>query len=218
MPFEIAFIYRNFPVLAEGLLVTLQISGFSIIIATVAGLLIGLARLSRRPAIRIVASTYVEFMRNTPLLHQLFLLYFGLPVIGIRIPGFGVALLGLAGLHAAFMAEVFRSGIESISARQEEAGLALGMTRGEVMRKVILPQAIPASIPPLVNQLVLLIKDSSLLATIGIAELTLRGRVLAEGTAATYEVFVAVGLLYLIVTGTVSGVGRWLEPRLRPVK
>ena len=218
MPFEIAFIYRNFPVLAEGLLVTLQISGLAIVIATVAGLLLGLARLSRRATTRTVAGAYIEIMRNTPLLHQLFLLYFGLPVVGIRIPGFGVALLGLAGLHAAFMAEVFRGGIQSISARQEEAGLALGMSRGQVMRKVILPQAIPASIPPLVNQLILLIKDSSLLATIGIAELTLRGRVLAEGTAATYEVFVAVGLLYLIVTGTLAGVCRWLEPRLRPIQ
>lgn len=218
MPFEIAFIYRNFPVLAEGLLLTLEISALAIIIATVAGLLLGLARLSRHATTRIVAGAYIEFMRNTPLLHQLFLLYFGLPALGIRIPGFGVALIGLAGLHAAYMAEVFRGGIQSISARQEEAGLALGMSRGQVMRKIILPQAIPASIPPLVNQLILLIKDSSLLATIGIAELTLRGRVLAEGTAATYEVFVAVGLIYLTVTGTLAGVCRWLEPRLRPVQ
>lgn len=218
MPFEISFIFRNFLVLADGLLLTLEISAISIVIATAAGLLLGLARLSRRVTTRTVAGAYIEIMRNTPLLHQLFLLYFGLPVLGIRIPGYGVALLGLAGLHAAFMAEVFRGGIQSISARQEEAGLALGMSRAQVMRKIILPQAIPASIPPLVNQLILLIKDSSLLATIGIAELTLRGRVLAESTAATYEVFVAVGLIYLTVTGTLAGVGRWLEPRLRPVQ
>ena len=218
MPFEFAFILRNLPVFAEGLLLTLEISALAIVVATVVGLLLALARLSRRFAIRTATAAYVEFMRNTPLLHQLFLLYFGLPLVGLRIPGYGVALIGLAGLHAAYMSEIFRGGIRTISARQEEAGLALGMSRWLVMRKIILPQAIPASIPPLVNQLILLIKDSSLLSTIGIAELTLRGRVLAESTAATYEVFVGVGLLYLIVTGTLSGIGRWLEPRLRPVQ
>ncbi len=217
MTFELAFIFRNFPTFAEGLLLTFLVSVAAMIIAATVGLPLALARLSRSAWLRIVCGGYVEFMRNTPLLHQLFLVFFGLPLLGINIPGFAVGVLGLAGLHAAYMAEIFRAGIVSISKRQEEAGLALGMTRWQAMSRVILPQAIPASLPPLVNQLVLLIKDSSLVSTIGIAELTLRGRVLAEGTAATYEVFAAIGILYLLLTGAVAGLGRWLEPRLRPV-
>jgi His/Glu/Gln/Arg/opine family amino acid ABC transporter permease subunit len=194
---------------------TLLISGAAMVFATVAGLPLALARLSRRASVRVAAGAYIEFMRNTPLLHQLFLLFFGLPLLGIYIPGFIVGALGLAGLHAAYMAEVFRAGIQSIGRKQQEAGLALAMSSRQVMARIVLPQAIPASLPPLVNQMVLLIKDSSLVSTIGIAELTLRGRVLAESTAATYEVFAAMAMLYLLLTGTVAALGRWLEPRIR---
>jgi polar amino acid transport system permease protein len=215
MSFNIDYILRNLPVFAEGLWVTLQISAAAMVMATAVGLPLGLARLSRNALARTAAGAYVEFIRNTPFLHQLFLLFFGLPLLGVKIPAFGVAVVGLAALHAAYMAEIFRGGILFLSSRQKEAGYALGMTSGQAMRLVILPQVVPASLPPLVNQLILLIKDSSLVSTIGIAELTQTGRILAEKSAASYEVFFVVGVFYLAVTGALSGFGRWLEPRLR---
>ncbi|OGK97172.1 MAG: cysteine ABC transporter permease, partial [Candidatus Rokubacteria bacterium RBG_16_73_20] len=158
---------------------------------------------------------YVQAFRNTPLLVQLYLVYFGLPLIGLAWDptASGVAALGL--YHGAFLSEVFRAGLAAISARQLEAAASLGMPYRLALRRILLPQAVRMMLPALGNEFVLLVKNSSLLSTIAIVELTMSGKLLAERSGAVYEVFVAVGALYLIVTSLMALALRRVEWRLR---
>jgi His/Glu/Gln/Arg/opine family amino acid ABC transporter permease subunit len=210
---DLGFIVRNLPVLLEGLWLTAQLATIAAVFAAVLGFPIALARMSRHRPVRLAVGAYIEFFRNTPLLHQLFLVFFGLPMIGIVIPNLVAAGFALSLLHAAFFAEIYRSAIESIDSGQQQAGRALGMHEGQLMRLVIVPQALVNAIPLIVSQLVLVFKDSSLGATIGIIELTLSGRTLAERTAASYEVFIIVGALYLIVTTALGLLAKYLEKK-----
>lgn len=208
-------IIRNLPRLLDGLWLTLEVSGVALALAVSLGLLVAYGRMSQILPVRWAATAYIEFLRNTPLLHYLFLVFFGLPAFGVRISGFEAAVLGLSAFHIAYMAEVYRSGIESISRTQREAGKALGMSNLQIARLVVLPQALIVSIPLIVSQFTLLVKDSSLAATIGVYELTLQGRIIAERTAADYEVFVAIALFYLAITSLLGLVAAYLEVRLR---
>ena len=212
---DLGFIARNMPVLLEGLWLTAQLSTIAALFAAVLGFPIAIARMSRHRVLRMAVGAYIEFFRNTPLLHQLFLVFFGLPFIGIVIPNLIAAGFALSLLHAAFFAEIYRSAIESVDRGQHQAGRALGMQETTVLRLVILPQALVNAIPLIVSQLVLVFKDSSLGATIGIMELTLSGRTLAERTAASYEVFIVVGALYLAVTTVLGLLAKYLEVRFR---
>lgn len=210
---DLGFIARNLPVLLEGLWLTTQLSIVAALFAAVLGFPVALGRMSRYRLVRLVVGAYIEFFRNTPLLHQLFLVFFGLPFIGITIPSLIAAGFALSLLHSAFFAEIYRSAIESVDQGQHEAGRALGMEDGSLMRLVVLPQALVNAIPLIVSQLVLVFKDSSLGATIGIMELTLSGRTLAERSAASYEVFIAVGALYLTVTTGLGLLASYLEAK-----
>jgi polar amino acid transport system permease protein len=213
--FDFGILTRNIPRFLEGLLLTLEISALAALLAIVLGVVVALLRLSPRRWLAGLAAAYIEFLRNTPLLTQLYLVFFALPFVGLFLSPLASGVVALSVHHTAYFAEVYRAGIESISRRQHDAGKALGFTRWGVMRHIILPQAIVQVLPPGINQLILLVKDSSLVAAIGIVELTLTGRILITSTAATYEVFFAIGLIYLALVTALSALAKAVEWRVR---
>ena len=158
---------------------------------------------------------YVEFVRNTPLILQIYLSYFGLPLIGLPLSAFLCGVIAIASQHGAFLCEIFRAGIEAVSKQQWEGALALGMTKRKAKYNVILPQAFLKVVPPIGNQLVILIKDTSLVSAIGIIELTLSGKMVIERSGASFEVFLFIAALYLLLTTAFGLILRFFEIHLR---
>jgi polar amino acid transport system permease protein len=183
--------------------------------ALIWGLVLAGPRMSGRRWLSAPVMTYIEVMRNTPLLLQIYLVYFGLPLIGLGLSPFASGAVAIAAQHGAFLAEVYRGGIESVSVRQWEAARALGMDRWRALRLVVLPQALLKVVPPVGNHLVILVKDSSLVSAIGIMDLTLTGKAIIERSGASYEVFVTIALFYLALTSLLSAVLRFVERRYR---
>lgn len=213
MPVDLTSAARFLPALLEGTLVTLELSALAILAALALGLAIALASLSGRAIVALPAGAFVQCMRNTPLLVQLYLVYFGLGMIGIGLSAFVSGLIALAAQNAAYMAEIYRGGLQSISRTQIEAGRALGMSRREIFELIELPQAFMRVVPPLASQFVQIIKDTSIVSAIAVGELMHQGKLLSERTAATYEIFFMVGLIYLVITSAVTFATRRFERR-----
>lgn len=196
----ISFISRYSSVFIDGFLITAWVA----VLAAPAALLLGIALLvpalaGWRTAAMFVRG-FIEIMRNTPLLVQLYLLYFGLPLIGIFWGAITCGVIAIAFQHGAFLSEIIRAGVQSLSRLQWEGGKAIGMRRFAILRLIILPQSLIKVTPALGNQLIVLIKDTSLVSAIGVMDLTLSGKVLIERSGASFEVFIAVALFYLILT------------------
>ena len=204
---------RLLPGLLSGFLVTLAVAVAAIPLALGLGLLLVPPRLSSRSLLRTPALTYIELMRNTPLLLQIYLIYFGLPLFGFFPSEFTCGVAGIALQHAAFLVEIFRAGIESVSRRQWDAARAIGMGRGKTFRHVIAPQAALRILGPLGNQLIILIKDTSLVSAIGVSELTMTGKLAIERMAASIEIFLAIACCYLALTTALGAALRILERR-----
>jgi His/Glu/Gln/Arg/opine family amino acid ABC transporter permease subunit len=215
MNFDLAFFARSFPILAEGLWTTLALALPAIGLAALWGVPVVMGLLARRRTVVLLARGYVEVVRNTPVLVQMFFIFFGSGVLGYPLSGFTAGLLALVLQNGAYVAEIYRGGIRSVSQRQTEAALALGLTPRSAFRIIVLPQAIRRVIPPLSNQGVLIIKDTSLVASIAVAEMTFQARLLADRTAAVFEIFLALAILYIAVTAVFAGLMRLLERRLR---
>ncbi|MFO1424794.1 MAG: amino acid ABC transporter permease [Candidatus Competibacteraceae bacterium] len=199
-----------------GLGVTLELTGWSLLLTVVFGLTAALLQRSTSWTGRALARVYVEIVRNTPMLVQLYLVYFVLaPILGMD--RFAAAVLALALFEGAFAAEIFRAGIEAIPRGQWEAADALGLSRYAVYRRVILPQAIRLVLPPLTGLAVSLIKHSALVSVIAVADLTTEGRNLIADTFMTFELWFTVAALYLTLTTSLSLLVGWLERRL-PVR
>ena len=213
--FDLNYIIRSLPDFQVGLISTLETIVVALVLAFVWGLALVGVIMSRFWWIRFPARAYIEFSRNTPLLLQIFVLYFGLPAIGLVWSAFLCGALAVAGQHGCYLADVFRGTIQSISNTQREAAKALGMSRFSIMRLVILPQAILKVLPPLGNQVVLLIKDTSLVSAIGVTELTLVGKQLTEQSATTIEVFVVIALIFLVITSIAGLLMRFIELHYR---
>lgn len=201
------------PLLA-GLVVTLRICGWSLVLAFVVGLLTALLRISNSLVGRVLARGYLELVRNTPLLVQLFLFYFVLaPVLGIG--RFTTGVLALSLFEGAYASEIFRAGIVSIERGQWEAAHSLGLSMTNTYRYIILPQAIRRILPPLTGQAVSLIKDSALVSTIAIYDLTMQAQIIISETFLTFEIWFTVAAIYLILTVTLSTVADIMENRLK---
>jgi His/Glu/Gln/Arg/opine family amino acid ABC transporter permease subunit len=211
MPFDLNFVIRNLPIFGDGLVVTVELSLLAIFFAMVWGLVVAFGRIARSRLPRTLASAYIELVRDTPVLVQMYFIYFGFAMAGFGLSGFMSGLLALSLQNGGYVAEIYRAGIESISVRQIEGGKALGMSPWDVMSLVVLPQALVRVIPPLANQLIVLIKDTSLVSAIAVADLTQTGKLLTERTAASYEVFLTVAVFYLAMTGIVSVLSRLAE-------
>ena len=216
MNFDMNLVVNSFPLLLVGAGVTIQITVLSTAIGFVIGLIVGVARISNLRLLRMLAEVYVEFFRGTPLLVQIFLFYFALPVItGQRIDPF-IAAISACGINSgAYVAEIFRAGIQSVDAGQMEAVRSLGMTWLQTMRYIIVPQAFKRVIPPLGNEFIAMLKDSSLVSVIGFEELTRRGQLIIAKTYGSFEIWMSVAVIYLVMTLTISRFVAYLERRCR---
>lgn len=201
--------------LLMGLGVTLEVTAYSLVLALAFGLATALLRLSASLLGRTLARFYLETVRNTPLLIQLFFIYF---VIGpiLDISAFASAVLALSLFEGAYASEMFRSGILAIGTGQWEAAFSLGMNRPQAYRYIILPQALRQILPMLTGQAVTLLKDSALVSTVAIYDLTMRGMDTISETYLTFEVLFTVAGVYLIFTVGIAQLGRLFEARLRP--
>lgn len=198
--------------LLQGAGITLYISAMSLVGATILALTTALLRLSNSIVGQLLARTYLELIRNTPLLVQIFFIYFVIaPMIGLeRMPA---AILSLSLFEGAYASEIIRAGILGIPKGQWEGALSLGMSKGAVYRQVILPQALRKTLPPLVSQGVSLIKDSALVSTIAIYDLTMRGQAIVAETFLSFEIWFSVAALYLILTTSLSLLSKKLEQK-----
>ncbi len=203
------------PQIRAAIWVTLGLTGFAYVLAMVVGMLIALGRMSRSALLRGLCKGYVEFMRGVPTLVILFLIYFGLPSFGIVFDAFWAGVIGLGLSMGGYIAEVFRSGLQAIHYGQREAALAVGMTPVQAFRYVTLPLAFRIILPPMLNMLILLLKDSSLAALITAPELMLTAKDLASSTFLPMHLYLLVGVLYLALTLPMSFVARHIEARMR---
>lgn len=206
---------RRLPgVLLKGLFITLKISGISLLISLVLGVVSAMARLSPFPVLRALAWCYVETIRNTPLLTQIFVVYFVVsPVLGLS--AFVSAVLSLSLFEGAYSSEIIRSGIVNIPKGQVEAAQSIGLSVPLIYYKVILPQMLRQTLPMLAGQSVSLVKDSALVSTISIYDLTLQGQRIVSETFLTFEIWFAVALCYLSVTASLSFLIRRIENRMK---
>jgi polar amino acid transport system substrate-binding protein len=206
---------KYLPLLLKGAVVTVEISLLAMALAVIAGLAVVLLRLYAIAPVRWLAQTYVEVIRGTPLLIQLFLIYYGLPEIGIRLNAFFAAILGLGLNYAASEAENYRAGIQGIPHGQTEAAQALGMSRWQTLQHIVLPQAFRLVIPPMTNDFIAMFKDSSIVSVITMVELT---KVYGMLAMSTYD-YIGLGLMtagiYLALSYPASIFANWLEGRLR---
>jgi His/Glu/Gln/Arg/opine family amino acid ABC transporter permease subunit len=213
VPFDLHFIARLIPALLQGAGVTIELAVLTIAICLVWGLLVALANATHGP-LSWISSAYIQIVRNTPLLIQMYLVYFGLGMAGLPLSGFLCGLLALCLQNGGYVAEIYRGGLQSVSARQYESGRALGMRRWTLYRVVVLPQVIARVIPPLANQGISIIKDTSQVAAIAVMDIMKVSQIWVESSANTYDVFLAVGLIYLSLTTVVSFGARFAERRL----
>jgi polar amino acid transport system permease protein len=218
--FSFRTIGEYLPLFGQGLVTTVWLSVISFAGALLVGILLCAMNLQRSRSLRAPAKAYIDVVRATPLLVQLYFLYFGLPRLGIILPEFVVGVMALSLNSGAYVAEIVRAGILSIPRGQVEAGIAAGMTYTQRMRLVILPQAFKVTIPPLLSQAIVMVKDSALLSLISVAELTRAGQLLASDRFMPAEGFITVAAFYLLLYYCLKGLaalsGRWLG--LRPAR
>ncbi|HEX8844943.1 MAG TPA: ABC transporter permease subunit [Pyrinomonadaceae bacterium] len=216
--FDLSLLRRTLPAFLTGVWMTARLALLSLLFGLPIGLLLALARLQGLRVLSIPAAIYVEVIRGTPLLVQIIFIHFGLPpVTGITLPAFVSAVIALTLNSAAYIAEIIRAGILSIDAGQMEAARSLGMSYGQAMRRIILPQTFRRVVPPLTNEAIALLKDSSLASVLALAELTQVGRQLANSYAAPLTIWPMVAIFYLLLTFPLTRVAEYLERRWKPV-
>ncbi len=209
--FSVLWNYRL--VFAEGFATTVLVCGAGTVLALSGGLVVGIARLSRNAALSAAALAYVEISRNLPFMVLLFLMFFGLPVLGAHLPAYFIGTSALALYGSAYFGEIYRAAILSVPRGQWDAAQALGMTRWRILHLVVLPQAMGFFIPPATNQAIMLLKESAVLSVITVVELTMAGHVVTGYTYRPIEIFVLIAILYWTLTALVARAGRVLETR-----
>jgi polar amino acid transport system permease protein len=216
MELDFSPVWAGWPQLLQGAWVTVEITSVALVLGCLLGLLVGIGRLN--PARRItygLCTAYVAAIRGTPLLVQLFILFFGLPQFGILLPAFFCGVIGLGIYSGAYVSEIVRGAIQSVDRGQMEAARSLGMSSGKAMRNIVLPQALVRMIPPLGNEFIALIKNSALVSLLTIHELMHVGQKIISVSYRSLEVYLAIAVVYFVLTGlTTLALGR-LELRLR---
>jgi polar amino acid transport system substrate-binding protein len=207
-------LYDDLPILLEAAGMTIFLSVISMPLAIGIGILVAIGRLYGRWLIAKPLGLYVELLRGTPLMLQLYAIFFLLPKIGIALPALAAAILGLAINYSAYEAEIYRAGLQAIPRGQMEAALSLGMSRGLAIRRIILPQAFRIVIPPVTNDFIALFKDTSVCSVVTVVELTKRYSILALSTGAIVELAAITSILYLMMSYPLSLFARWSERRL----
>lgn len=208
----------NLPYFLEVLIpaagMTVRIAAGAFVLAIVVGLVLALLQTIRIGLVTLVVRSYIELIRGTPVLAQLFILYFGLTEVGIRFTPIQAAILGLGLNGGAYLAEVFRSGIESIHAGQMEAALTVGMTPLTAMRYVILPQALRVVVPPTTNYSIALLKDTAIVSAVAAPEIMFKARNLVMETYLSAQIYLLVAIMYLVMSLILAFISRRLERRL----
>jgi len=215
---NLVFSWDWLPRLSQGLLLTLELTAISMALGAFFGVLLAVLRVYGRGLLYplyLLASAYVHFFRGTPLLVQVMAIYYGLPTLGIRFTPFISGLLALTLNTAAYQAEYFRGAIQSVRAGQMQAALALGLTRLQAIRYVILPQALRLVIPPWSNELIYMVKGSAVVYLIGVLELMGQAKNIAARTFRHFEVYVVVAMFYLALILVFTLILRWVEKRTR---
>ena len=214
MSFDFSLIWNSLPLLLAGAGVTIEITAIAVGLGFIFGLITSVCRLSGVKVLQVIAVCYVNIIRGTPMLVQIFLIYFALPmVIGERINPFVAAVAACSINSGAYVSEIFRAGIQSVDKGQMEAARSLGLSWMQTMRYVILPQAFKHVIPPLGNEFISMTKETSLVSVIGFEELTRRGQLIIAKTYGSFEIWLTVAAIYLVMTLTIARLVSYLERR-----
>jgi His/Glu/Gln/Arg/opine family amino acid ABC transporter permease subunit len=211
---SLSLILESLPLLLRGAVYTVEVSVLAIAFGLVLGWLFGFSAVSGLRALQAVTWCYVQFIRGTPLLVQIFLIYFGLAALGFNLPAFWAGVIALGLNSGGFQAEIVLAGIESIDRGQTEAARSIGMSRFQTLLFILVPQTIRRVIPPVTNELITLVKSSSLLSAIAALELTHAGQLIIARTFAPFEIYAAVALIYLVMVSVLSRVSALLEKRV----
>jgi polar amino acid transport system permease protein len=214
MNLDFSVVLTKIPILLEGCVVTLQISFFALLLGMIFGIAGALCRISSNRALNSLAFMYVWVIRGTPVMVQLFILYFGLPQLGIKLPSMVAGVLGLAINTGAYITEIIRAGIQAVDKGQMEAALSVGMSFRQAMVRIIGPQATKICIPPLVNQFIMTLKNSSIASLVTITELFRTGEQIIYTTFRSFEVYVTVAVLYLIMNSVFMVIADRLERKM----
>lgn len=214
MMFDWSVVAYAAPLLAHGVVMTLQVSLVAGVLGLGIGLVAGLASLSGVKPLEWLVRAYVDFIRGTPLLIQIFLVFFALPVVGVRLPEFWAGVVALAVNSGAYIAEVVRGAVGSVEKGQTEAALSIGMVRRQVLWWVLMPQAWRPMVPSLTNDLITLTKNSSLLSAISVYELTRAGQAVISTHFAPFEIYLLLALYYYVLISALSWASRRLERSL----
>lgn len=216
MDLDFSPVWAGWPELLRGALMTIQITAAALLLGCVLGLLAGIGRLDpRKRVIYGICTAYLAVIRGTPLLVQLFILFFGLPHFGIILPAFVCGVLGLGIYSGAYVSEIVRGSIQSVDRGQTEAARSIGMSSGQAMRAIILPQAVVRMVPPLGNEFIALIKNSALVSLLTIHDLMHEGQKIISVSYRSLEVYLVIALVYFVLTGITALVLRHIEQRLR---
>ncbi|GAA0083965.1 amino acid ABC transporter permease [Clostridium sp. CTA-7] len=215
MELDLNFIISSLPNFLEAAFITFELAIISIILSILIGLLIEVARYFNLKFINVVSKIYIEFSRNTPLLIQVFFLYYGLTKFGIKISGFTCGVVGLSFLGGAYMAESFRGGVDAVSKAQIESGQAIGLSKKQILRHIIFPISFSVSIPSIAANCIFLIKETSIIGSIAVAELMFVTKDVIGMYYKTNEALLLVVIFYLIILLPISIISRVLERRLR---
>lgn len=211
---DIDFIKNILPILLKGSVMTVELTVITIIFGSILGILLALLRLSNNLVLKYISSFYAWIFRGTPLLLQLFFFYYGLPFIGIELTPFTAAIIGLALNCGAYMSEIIRGGIQSIDQGQFEAAKALGFSYTQTMKRIILPQTFKVIIPPVGNEFISILKDTSLVSTIAMVELMRSAQQIYATSFDPISVFLTAAVFYLIMTTVFTTAFGIIERRL----
>ena len=212
--FDWGAIWYAVPYMLQGTVVTLEISLLAMALATVVGVVFGLISASDLGVLKVVIRAYVYFVRGTPALVQIFLIYFALPRIGLELTSFWSGVVALAFNSAGFIAEIVRAGLQSIDAGQTEAALSIGMTNRQSILFILLPQSLRRITPPLTNEVITLVKSSSLLSVISVTELTRSAQVIIAAKFVPFELYAELAVFYLVIISLLSWFSEYVEKRL----
>lgn len=216
MELDFSPVWDGWQALARGAVVTVEVTSVSLLLGCVLGLLVGIGRLNpARRWIYGICTAYVAAIRGTPLLVQLFILFFGLPQFGILLPAFVCGVIGLGIYSGAYVSEIVRGAIQSIDKGQMEAARSIGLSSGQAMRSVILPQAVVRMIPPLGNEFIALIKNSALVSLLTIHDLMHEGQKIISVSYRSLEVYLVIAVMYFVLTGLTTLALRKIETQLR---
>lgn len=205
----------KFPAFMEGVEITLQLAFFTVLLGSLLGLVVAICRRTRLAPLRWLMNIYVAFIRGTPLLVQVLLVVYGLPQLGVKLPRMTLCIIALVINSGAYMAEMIRAGLQSVEKGQVEAAESLGMSSGQTMLYIILPQAVKVTLPAMGNEFVAIIKESSILYAVGVYELTYQAYKLASVNYYYIETMIVAALIYFVLTYVATKLLGLLERRMR---